>query len=240
MALFDLHIDRELAALGGGALSPRRFRAVVQHARNCHRCATQYERAVRVLRQLEHQSPFVPAQVELDAITALNAPRGRAPGAANSAWALGLLGAVAATALAVVLLRPTAGDEFTARGGAGQSLVALRVFCGGNGAALSELREGAACTAGQSLAFALGAQPTHARVAVAVSGSAAAPGSVSAQLAARPGAEEPVALTVKLERAGEVEVVAAFAADAASADLAARGERVSGALVLRRTVKVAP
>jgi hypothetical protein len=214
---------------------------VVRHARNCHRCAAQYERAVRVLRQLEHQSPFVPAQVELDAITALNAPGAARPGARQSTWALGVLGALAAVALAVVLLRPTPGtDEFTARGGSGESLVALRVFCGGNGAALSELREGAACTAGQSLAFAVGAAPTHAKVALTVTGSAAAAGSVASQVGARPGAEEPVALTVKLERAGEVEVVAAFAGDAASADLAARGERVSGALVLRRTVKVAP
>jgi hypothetical protein len=57
---------------------------------------------------------------------------------------------------------------------------------------------------------------------------------------AQVGAEEAVPLTAALERAGEVEVVAAFAGDALSAAAAARGEKSSGALVLKRVVKVAP
>lgn len=239
---FDRHIDTELPALGGGSLPPRRWRRVIRHARSCHRCATLYGRAVHVLRQLENQSPLVPAQIELSIITAINAPGrlGRAP--VHPAWPIGVLAAVAA-AVAFVVLRPAAPhteDLFAVRGSSEASVVALRVFCGGNRAPLSELREGASCSVGQSLAFAAGARPTHRHLALEVSGSAAAQDRVTEIISAQPGAEAPVGLTVRLERPGTVDIVVAFAAEQGEAETAARGAQVPSALVLRRTVKVVP
>jgi hypothetical protein len=240
MPLFDSHIDRELGPLGGGALSPRRFRRMQQHARSCHRCAALYERSIRVLRQLENQSPFEPAQLELQAFTELNQPRTRSMLPSSSPWVFGALAIAAALTLTFVLRAPP--DEFGVRGGV-VNPVALRVFCGGQGTALTELTElteSASCSVGQSLALALGAGPSHGQVVVQLSGSAVQPERASSVVTGRPGAEEPVALTAKLERAGEVEVLAAFANDAATAEAAARGERPAGAVVLKRTVKVTP
>jgi len=241
MVFFDRHIDRELGPLGGGALPPRRFRRVVRHSRNCHRCAALYERSIRVLRQLENRSPLVPAQIELEAIVAYNLPRvmGAAP-RSRRGWSLGLLGLSVASTLAVLVWRGQGvEDEFAVRG-AGGPAVALRVFCGGGGAPLGELAAGGHCAVGQSLAFAVGAASTHAQVALAVSGDAAAAAGAQLEVKAVAGAEEPVALTIALEREGTLEVIAAFAPDAVSAAAAARGERVTGVVVLRRTVRVAP
>ncbi len=240
MALFEFHIDRDLAPLGGGSIAPRRFRRVVRHARNCHRCAALYERSIRVLRQLENQSPFVPAQVEVESLTELNVPV-RAPFELSPRWAFGLLGV--SVALGLLLLswpRAQPVEEFAVRGAGDARPVALRVFCGGHGSPLVEVRETTSCTVGQSLAFAVGAAASHSHVAVQVRGSATSDASVSAVVTAAPGAEEPVALTAELAREGTVEVIAAFAADAEQATAAARGERVTSALVLRRAVKVVP
>lgn len=244
MILFDAHIDRDLGTLGAGSLTPRRFRQVVRHARSCHRCAALYDRSIRVLRQLENRSPFVPAQVELDAIAALNLrpAMGRAVEAPRT-WGAGLVAlALVAAAAVVLVVRPAADDdELGVRGGPTGAPVALRVFCGGAGQPLTELREGEACAVGQSLAFAAGAAPTHPWLAVRVGGSAVEAASASEGVTAAPGAEQPVALTVRLERPGEVEVVAAFAPDVAVAAVAAaQGEGPAGTVVLRRTVRVRP
>jgi hypothetical protein len=75
---------------------------------------------------------------------------------------------------------------------------------------------------------------------VQVRGAATPDASAAMVVRAAPGAEEPVALTAPLLRAGEVEVLAAFAGDAATATAAARGERSPGALVLKRLITVAP
>jgi hypothetical protein len=237
--LFDAHIDGELGPLGSGALPPPRFRKVVRHARNCHRCAALYERAIRVLRQLEHRSPWEPAQLELEALTSLNGPVARAK-VFRPSMATAAVGLAMAAAVALLLFAPSSGDELTVRGAPTAVPVALRIFCGGRGAALSELKEGAACTAGQSLAFAVGAAPAFSRVVLLVRGPSTVEASVSATVNAQVGAEEAVALTAALERGGEVEVVAAFAGDEVSAAAAARGEKSAGALVLKRVVKVAP
>jgi hypothetical protein len=240
MAFFEFHIDRDLAPLGGGTLPPRRFRRLVRHARNCHRCAALYERAIRVLRQLEHQSPFVPAQVEVDSLTALNLPP-RMRFELSPRWAFGFLGVTVAVALVLLNLpRAQPDDAFAVRGGPGAAQAVLRVFCGGHGAALTEVREATSCSVGQSLAFAAGAATSHAQVVLQVRGSATSESSIAAVVTTPPGAESPVALTAELEREGTVEVVAAFAPDADQASAAARGERVAGVLVLRRTVKVVP
>jgi hypothetical protein len=240
MSFFERHIDRELGPLGGGLLPPRRFRRVIRHSRNCHRCAALYERSIRVLRQLENRSPLVPAQIELDAISAFNAPlvmSATAP--ARRAWSLAFIAVAVASAVAVVAWRVQApDDDFGVRGGAVAQRVALRVFCAGNGRALSELTAGKQCAVGQSLAFAVGAASTHSEAVVLVTGSATNEAQVALTVTAGPGAEEPVALTAPLEREGSVEVIAAFAADSATAAAAARGVRVTGAVVLRRTVEV--
>lgn len=238
-SLFDVHIDGDLGPLGSGALTPRRFRKVVRHARNCHRCAALYERSIRVLRQLEHRAPWEPSQLELEALTSLNRPGARAEDSRPKVGFV-LAGLAVAAAVALLVSIPGGGDELTVRGPPTAVPVALRIFCGGRGAPLSELKEGTACTAGQSLAFAVGAAPAFSKVVVLVRGSSTAEASVSATVSAQVGAEEAVALTAALERAGEVEVVAAFAGDEASAAAAARGEKSAGALVLKRVVKVAP
>lgn len=238
MPFFDSHIDRELGPLGGGALPLRRFRRVLRHARSCHRCGALYERSIRVLRQLENQSPFEPSQLELQALTGLNAPGAPKAFFEPAPWMLGVL-ALAAALLVLFVTRAPVEDEFSVRGGP-VSPVALRLFCGGGGAALSELAEGASCRVGQSLAFAVGAGPSYRQVVVQLSGTAVSAERASSVVAGRPGAEEPVALTAKLEREGEVEVVAAFANEVGIAEAAARGEQAPGSVVLRRTVKVTP
>ncbi len=238
MPFFDSHIDRELGPLGGGVLPPRRFRKVLQHARGCHRCAALYERSIRVLRQLENQSPFEPAQLELQALTTLNAPRPKPAFPAPAPWLLGVL-ALAATFALFFVTRAPVENEFAVRGGP-VSPVALRLFCGGQGTPLAELAEGASCGVGQALAFAVGAGPAYGQVVVQLSGTAVTAQKASSAVTGRPGAEEPVALTAKLERAGEVEVLAAFANDVGTAEAAARGEPAPGAVVIRRAVKVTP
>lgn len=242
MRLFEFHIDRELGRLGGGTLPPRRWRRAVRHARNCHRCAALYERSVRVLRQLENQSPFEPAQAELEAIAAFNAPVVLRPSQLpGRGWALGFFGLAVVSALVLMVSRVTTPtDEFAVRGGAGTTPVALRIFCGGSGAALNELREGAACVAGKSLAFAVGAPPTHSQAVVQIRGSATSEARAVVAVSAAVGAEEPVALTAHLDREGEVEVVVAFAADEATATAAVAGQRAPGAVVLRRLIRVVP
>ncbi|HZH04742.1 MAG TPA: hypothetical protein VEY30_13230, partial [Myxococcaceae bacterium] len=62
--LGDRHVDRALARLGDGSLSPRQWGAVVNHARGCARCAGKYERAVWAQRTLERGSPWVPGAWE--------------------------------------------------------------------------------------------------------------------------------------------------------------------------------
>jgi len=238
MTFFETHIDGELRPLGEGSLSARRFRRVVRHARSCHRCASLYERAIRALRQLENRDPFVPAQVELDVITTLNAPRVMPRPARRRWWAFGAV-ALAAAAAALLVVRPLEGnDQFMARGGAAAG-ASLRVFCGGNGSPRVELKGEASCRVGQSLAFAVGASGANPSMVLELSGAASATSEV-VEVTALPGAEAPVAFTVKLEREGPVELVAAFASDAARAVSAARGEHVSGAVLVRKTVKVAP
>jgi hypothetical protein len=238
-SLFDAHIDGELGPMGSGELTPRRFRKVLRHARNCHRCGVLYERSIRVLRQLEHRAPWEPAQLELEALTSLNRP-GVGAKVSRPSVGVALVGLALAAAVALVVFPGGGGDELAVRGAPTVVPVALRIFCGGRSAPLSELKEGAACTAGQSLAFAVGAAPAFSKVVVLVRGPSTEEASVSTTVSAQVGAEEAVPLTAALERAGEVEVVAAFAGDALSAAAAARGEKSSGALVLKRLVKVAP
>jgi hypothetical protein len=238
MGFFDLHVDRQLKRLGEGTITPERYRQAVRHARNCHRCAALFERAIHTLRMLEHGDVTQPAGVELSSIEALNVPAARGQRQPVGWWVL--LPVAAGLVMGLVGVgreRPDA--EFSARGDSAGG-VSFRVFCGGGGRTLDELREGGSCAVGRSLAFAAGSSSELSRLVLAVKGSAVSESSASVGVTASPGAEAPVALTVSLERAGEVNIAATFASDEDSAERAARGEKSKRAVTVRRVVRVTP
>ncbi|MBL8951083.1 MAG: hypothetical protein JNK82_09920 [Myxococcaceae bacterium] len=242
MLFFDSHVDAALPELARGGMSGRRLRRVLAHAKACHRCAPLYQRAVHTLRQLETGSPFEPAQVELDAIVEMNAQevlKKAAPPPAPRAWLWAPLAAGALVAAAVFYLpRLHESDALEARGGPA-GLVALRVFCGGAGQPLKELREADECESGRTLAFAAGAVAEGQSVALVVSGDAVVTVEVAEPVTAPVGAEAPVKLTVELRRRGSAVVTAAFASDVEQAKSAARGLPAGdGVSVVRRTVRV--
>lgn len=242
MALFDAHLDSQLPALARGTVAPRRFRRMLAHAKTCHRCAALYQRAIHTLRQLEHGSPFEPAAVEQQAIGALTEKavlrKGRSPAERFALWLVPMAAVAAAAAVVLAPLWRVADGELSPRGG-GEGTVSLRVFCGGGGQPMKELREAEGCVSGRSLAFAAGAAAAGQSVAVVVSGSAASWSEALESVAGTVGAEAPVALTVELARRGEVTVVAAFSAEAEAARAAARGGTpASGVVVVRRVVRV--
>lgn len=245
MGIFDAHIDARLPALAAGQLGPRRFRALLRHAKTCHRCGTLYQRSISVLRQLEHGSPFEPAAAELEALTGYNegAVLGldRLPRTRGGWLALAVVASTvaAASVIAVIQVRQQ-GGELSARGGEPAGAATVRVFCAGNALPMRELKADAGCEVGRSLLLAAGARAPLEKLAVRVTGSAVTEVETSEAVTGPPGAEAAVALTVPLEREGSVELVVAFAPTEAEALGALRGSTAPHATLVRRTVVVKP
>ncbi len=230
MSLFDSHIDGRLDSLAQGKLAPRTFRSMLQHAKTCHRCGTLYQSATAVIRQLENGSPFEPASFELQAIETYNQPRVKVAPQPRR-WLIAVGAMAVAVLLGLVWLRVPEEDSFTARG-SGSGAATLRCFCTGMGQTLREVAEGGTCQKGQSIAVAVGAQGALRTVVVKISGPAVSNAATREEVTGVPGAEAPIALTVRLEREGSVNIVAAFGAEAFDAEKAG--------VVLRRTISVVP
>jgi len=196
--MLQRHIDGSLQSLGNGSLSPKGYRRLVHHAKACHRCAALYDRSIRVLRLLEHQSINEPAGIELRSLEALGhqAPtRQRKSGL----WLGAALAMVAAVGVFVVQTQ----DQWQIRGGGAEPKATLRLFCGTKGKPLHEV-DASGCGVGESLAFAAGYAGADASIELQISGAATAHAVLV--VTGRPGAEDALDFTVPLVASGAVTV----------------------------------
>lgn len=215
--LFSRHVDRLLGDFGAGDLSPAKTRRLLEHAKACERCGALVNQVLAAQRVLQG-SLFEPSEQEQAAWSAsaaavVAASAAKPEKSSSKAWFLAF--AAAATCLALFVLwprpQPFDPDEFGVRGDGKGAQASVRVYCVPPSGDLVELDEGKACKVGHSLGFAAGANLPlrHLRLKVGQDGASLASGDFA--VAARPGAEDAVELSVKLERAGRVQVDAAFA-----------------------------
>lgn len=214
------------------------LRRALVHARGCDTCRGPVERVLLATRTLERGTPWEPTEAEVEALGEAGLDRALGAARPRRRWAplAGLGVALAAgAALLVVVVRPQ--PEFTARGG-GEGRAVLRMFCAAPGGTLRELPPGSSCVAGGKLAFAAAATPGLSSVALRLSG----PGGTEVlgpfAVTGQPGAEAPLDVTPELARAGQVDVLAAFAATPRAALDAARGDPGPGAVVLHQQVQI--
>ncbi|MHB8874880.1 MAG: hypothetical protein ACYC8T_14420 [Myxococcaceae bacterium] len=244
MRLFDPHLDEtRLSALALGSGSGWRRRRLLAHARACPCCAQAYERVLLATRVLEGCALDEAAPGELRDLesaglsAALRSAAGPAPAPRVRRWAA--LSALAAAAAASVLFFAKPEPEWAARGGAALP-AELRVFCAVPGQPLSELREEGRCRAGSKLAFAAGAKPPLAHLALAIQGQG---GQLLLGPFIAPDLAAPAALDatpVLSLQPGPATVIGAFAESPQAAMEAARGGSAPGAVVLRRTLRIDP
>lgn len=217
MGLFDRHIDRLLGDFGAGDLSAAKTRRLMEHAKGCERCSALVNQVLAAQRVLQG-SLFKPSEQEQAAWSAsaaavVAASAGKPERHSGRVWYLAFAaGAAACLALFVLWPRPQSfdPDEFAVRGDGKGAQASLRVYCVPPEGDLVELGEGKACKVGHSLGFAAGVNLPlrHLRLTVGQEGASLASGDFA--VAAKPGAEDAVELSVKLEKAGKVQVEAAF------------------------------
>jgi len=199
---FDRHIDGQLQTLGEGRISAWQYRSVVHHAKTCHRCAALYDKAIRLLRHMEHQSFEIPAAVEERAILQLGRGTLHAQKPAPKAW---LLGVVALSACVLIVFASE--DRWQPRGAPLAKNATLRLFCGGGTSPLHEAGEDG-CKVGEALAFAAGAKVAGSKIELSVSGVAQA--TATLEVKGVPGSEQALELTVPLREVGVVNVHASI------------------------------
>ncbi|RKG73616.1 hypothetical protein D7W82_38800, partial [Corallococcus sp. CA049B] len=171
---------------------------------------------------------------------------------------LAVLGATLAALFLAVVVTPTSvgpsasseptEPEFSVRGAvhdpaappaAPVAQAVLRVFCAKPGQSLHELRAGAACTPGATLAFAAGARPPYTHVAVRVRAGGHEEVNGPFPLSGKAGEERPLELTVALPAGSDMAEVTATFSEHPDATLAAlRQGLTEGVVVLRQEVRV--
>jgi hypothetical protein len=242
---FTRHTDGLLARWSEGTLSPRQSARLMRHVRACARCAHRYERRVLAHRMLERGEPHTPTETEeavLGEAGLAAALAAAEPEPERWRWpSLALVGGtlVALGLATLVLVRPGEVGEWQPRGVGRPTGAVVRVFCAERQRPLRELKEERACPPGAQLAFAVGMEAPLSHVAVAVRGAGQEVTEGPFAVRARPGAEQPLEVTIPLWMpAGETEVVAAFADSPRGALEALRGAVTPGAVVLRQQVRV--
>ncbi|WP_404368562.1 hypothetical protein ACIHQR_04410 [Corallococcus coralloides] len=262
MKWYERHVDAGLTRWSLGELSTPESSRLLRHAHACARCGARYDKWARAHRVFESGQTDTPTATELETLTAagLEAALTAAspPDAAPARWpTLAVLGAtLAALFLAVVVtpssVAPTAATEpaepeFSVRGASHDPVTppapvaqaVLRVFCAKPGQALRELRAGAACTPGATLAFAAGARPPYTHVAVRVRAGGREEVNGPFLLSGKAGEERPLELTVALPAGADMaEVTATFSAHPDATLAALRQGTAEGVVVLRQEVRV--
>ncbi|NNC20380.1 hypothetical protein HJC22_32140, partial [Corallococcus exiguus] len=180
------------------------------------------------------------------------------PDAAPARWpTLAVLGATLAALFLAVMVTPSSfgptasieptEPEFSVRGAvhdpappsAPVAQAVLRVFCAKPGQSLHELRAGAACTPGATLAFAAGARPPYTHVAVRVRAGGHEEVNGPFPLSGKAGEERPLELTVALPAGSDMAEVTATFSEHPDATLSAlRSGTTAGVVVLRQEVRV--
>ncbi|MBN9682223.1 MULTISPECIES: hypothetical protein [unclassified Corallococcus] len=261
MKWYERHVDAGLTRWSLGELSAPESSRLLRHAHACARCGARYDKWARAHRVFESGQTDTPTATELETLTAagLEAALNAAspPDAAPARWpTLAVLGATLAALFLAVVVTPTSvgpstettEPEFSVRGAVHDPAVVpatpvaqpvLRVFCAAPGQSLRELRTGAACTPGATLAFAAGARPPYTHVAVRVRTGGHEEVNGPFPLSGKAGEERPLELTVALPAGADMaEVTATFSEHPAAALAALRQGMTEGVVVLRQEVRV--
>jgi hypothetical protein len=222
MGLFSRHIDARLVDWSAGDLGPWRTGRMLAHARSCARCKGLLDRVLLAHRVLEG-SLLQPSEEELSlwsanarSVVAAVAPE-PAPGLSRG-WLLALAGATVAGLLLLLVPRPAPQPEWAARGDRTQQRAAVRVYCAPAGGEVAELSANEPCAGGNSLGFAVGARPPLRRVRITVTLGTTTLASQEAAVAALPGAEEVLPVSVDLPASGMARVEVVFAEEAGDFD----------------------
>ncbi|RKH82736.1 hypothetical protein D7X99_15125 [Corallococcus sp. AB032C] len=265
MKWYERHVDAGLTRWSLGELSTPESSRLLRHAHACARCGARYDKWARAHRVFESGQTDTPTSTELETLTAagLEAALNAAspPDAAPARWpTLAVLGATLAALFLAVVVTPTSvgptastepteptEPEFSVRGAvhdpapstAPVAQAVLRVFCAKPGQSLRELRAGAACTPGATLAFAAGARPPYTHVAVRVRAGGHEEVNGPFPLSGKAGEERPLELTVALPAGSDMAEVTATFSEHPDATLSAlHSGTTAGVVVLRQEVRV--